>query len=112
MTKKLGTVNFFYIQPYYIAPEVLNQNYNEKCDVWSCGVILFILNKVKLGKFSFDTEDWTLISKEAKLLISKMLTIDPTNRISAKQALNDPWIQKHAPSQAFNKKVLVNLSHF
>ena len=45
MTKKLGTVLIIFLirQPYYIAPEVIRMDYNEKCDIWSCGVILYIL---------------------------------------------------------------------
>jgi calcium-dependent protein kinase len=78
---------------------VLLENYNEKCDVWSCGVILYILlcgyppfsgrseddilAKVKSGKFRFDPEDWDHISADAKELIQKMLTLNPSKRISA-----------------------------
>ncbi|KAM3147294.1 hypothetical protein pb186bvf_000545 [Paramecium bursaria] len=121
MSKRLGT-------PYYIAPEVLNHQYNEKCDIWSCGVILYILlcgyppfvaktenqilEKVKLGRFQFDPDDWDSISKEAKTLITKMLHMDPNKRLSAKQVLEDPWIQKFAPTQQINLKVLNNLRQF
>ncbi|CAD8108658.1 unnamed protein product [Paramecium primaurelia] len=121
MTKRLGT-------PYYIAPEVLNHNYNEKCDVWSCGVILYILlcgyppftgkneneifEKVKTGKFKFPIEEWDSISREAKNLIQRMLQVDVTSRYSASQALNDPWISKHAPNTQINQRVLENLAQF
>lgn len=117
MSKRLGTVSSLppslihqcvCCQPYYIAPEVLEQNYDEKCDVWSCGVILYILlcgyppfggrseddilKKVRTGKFKFEPEDWDKISEEAKSLINKMLTYDPKKRISAEVSLADPWI--------------------
>ncbi|CAD8153610.1 unnamed protein product [Paramecium octaurelia] len=121
MTKRLGT-------PYYIAPEVLGHNYTEKCDIWSCGVILYILlcgyppftgkteqeifEKVKLGRLKFPNEEWEFVSKEAKHLIQKMIQVDVNLRYSAAQALNDPWFQKHATNQPINKKVLDNLSQF
>lgn len=94
--------------PFYIAPEVLDENYDEKCDIWSCGVILYILlcgyppfsgknereiiYKIKLGKFVYDKDDWKNISQGAKNLIKKMLIMDPSKRYSASEALNDPWV--------------------
>ncbi|CAD8143599.1 unnamed protein product [Paramecium octaurelia] len=121
MSKRLGT-------PYYIAPEVLGHSYSEKCDIWSCGVILYILlcgyppfvgktenqilEKVKLGKFTFDPDDWDTVSKEAKEFIIKLLKMDPNQRLSAKQALEDPWLVKYTPSTQINKKVLNNLRQF
>lgn len=108
MKEKLGT-------PYYIAPEVLEENYGPKCDVWSCGVITYILlsgippfngsndneiiQRVKLGKFSFHEKNWKDISENAKDFISQLLIKDPSKRPSAEDALNHPWIQ-----EAFKKE--------
>jgi len=105
LTMKVGT-------PHYMAPEVINKDYNTKCDVWSCGVIMYVLlcgsppfdgpddksiqNKVRTGKFSFDNETWNTVSPEAKELICKMLTLDPKKRITAQDAVRDIWITKFA----------------
>lgn len=101
MTHKYGTA-------YYIAPEVLSKNYNEKCDLWSCGVILYILlsgrppfygkndkeilRSVLEGHYSIQGAEWAKISPEAKSLISRMLQFNPKDRITSEQALNHPWI--------------------
>lgn len=101
-------MNQIYGTAYYIAPEILKSDYNEKCDVWSVGVILFILlsgrppfggdndkeilDAVKQGVFSFAGPEWKSISADAKDLIKLMLTYDPSLRISAERALNHIWI--------------------
>jgi len=103
LTKKIGA-------PYYIAPEILTKSYNEKCDIWSCGVIMYILlsgqppfnaendqeilSLVKEGKFSMKEKLWKYVSKDAKDLIKRLLIKDITKRISAEQALAHPWFNK------------------
>lgn len=101
LKSKLGTA-------YYIAPEVLAGGYDMKCDVWSCGVILFvflfgnapfnaktdeeIFSKIKLGKFKFP--EGSNVSQDAKDLISLMLTMNPDTRPTADQILKHQWFQK------------------
>jgi calcium-dependent protein kinase len=65
------------------------------------------------NKFGNLTEgDWQKISDEAKNLIKKMLTYNPSFRISAQEALNDPWIQRNAPTAALNPQLLRNIVGF
>jgi len=103
---------------YYIAPEVLNNKYNEKCDLWSCGVIMYILlcgyspfngrteeailEKVKIGKFSMSDSIWEEVSNEAKDLVKKLLTKNIEKRLSAEQAINHEWFKK---VEKFEKRI-------
>ena len=104
---------------YYIAPEVLKRNYNEKCDIWSCGVIMYILlsqrppfggkddyeimETVKTGKYDLTSPPFDAISETAKDLIRKTLTMDPNKRITAEEALNHPWFKDNQSKELFNK---------
>ncbi|CAD8175812.1 unnamed protein product [Paramecium octaurelia] len=117
---KIGTL-------YYMAPEVFQGQYDLKVDVWSVGVILYILlcgyppfngddttikKKIQKGTFEFNDTEWRSISQEAKDLITKMLKFDPQQRITAQQALQDPWIQSKAPSNPVQPNALNNLKNF
>ena len=116
---------------YYIAPEVIDREYNEKCDLWSCGVILYmllssyppfdgsndkeILNNVMQSSHSFKDPVWGPISLSAKDLIYKLLC--PENiRLSAGDALAHPWILEFASPQRPNTtnmiSVFTNLKSF
>ncbi len=125
MSQKFGT-------PYYIAPEVLKKSYNEKCDLWSCGVILYILlcgyppfngandkqiiEAVLKGKFTLDEPEWDDVSDDAKDIVKKLLTLDPEKRVSANDALQHRWIKTMAQIDKVDKnvktKTLSNLKNF
>ncbi|CAK71442.1 unnamed protein product (macronuclear) [Paramecium tetraurelia] len=106
LTTKIGT-------PYFLAPEILGSNgYDEKVDVWSCGVILYILligkapfrgkNQLETlqlaqkAHLSFSGQRWNNISPEAIDLVKHMIQKDPQKRISMKDALNHKWIQNQS----------------
>ncbi len=94
---------------YYVAPEILIKDYSEKCDIWSAGVILYILlsgeppfngsnnkniyYKISTYKYNFPENKWNNISNEAKDLISKIL-VPEEQRISADDILNHEWFKK------------------
>ena len=107
LTDPIGTVSP--TQPFYIAPEVLTRKYTEKCDIWSCGVLLYfmlsgkqpfyalrqneVLFKVKEGVFSFTDPEWDSVSDDAKHLITVMLTKDPKARPTVRELMSDPWLR-------------------
>mmetsp|Transcript_19183 Transcript_19183/g.35037 ORF Transcript_19183/g.35037 Transcript_19183/m.35037 type:complete len:484 (-) Transcript_19183:373-1824(-) len=116
---------------YYISPEVLTGTYNEKCDIWSCGVILYILiagsapfdgkseteifGRIRAGSFSMDQPVWHNVTDEAKQLISGLLTFNPDLRLTASAALDHPWFEMYrnqALGQTQLDSVMTNLKAF
>lgn len=108
------------------------KNYDEKCDIWSCGVILYIilcgyppfngpsdkkiLEQVMIGRYEFEGDEWSVVSDEAKEFISRLMQYDPMQRYSAEEALADPWLTKQADNFQLDKplamKALTNLQGF
>ena len=106
---------------FYIAPEVLTNSYNEKCDLWSCGVILYILlcgsppfygtceeeifNKIISCDYSFTQSVWKNISQDAKNLIKELLELDPHKRLNANEALAHSWFTLVDSNQCIQNSV-------
>ena len=101
---------------YYVSPEILNGAYSEKCDIWSAGVILYILlsgdppfngpsdlaiyKKIAEMKFDFPENKWSRISDEAKDLIKHMIA--PENkRYSAREVMEHPWMKVTSENKTY-----------
>lgn len=114
----------------YMAPEVIAKQYSCACDLWSAGVILYIMlagyppfygdndidvfTKVIAFEYDFDDEVWDGVSDEAKDLIQRLLT-DAPRRLDAKQALNHSWIidnSKNEPRASLNDNVISRIATF
>lgn len=110
--------------PYYMAPEVIEGNYDEKCDLWSIGCILYVmltgfppfggaedaetLAKVSRGKYSLETLEECELSPACIDLVQKLLVFDPKERISAAEALKHPWIKKYSKTSGANQLIAQN----
>ncbi|PAN17883.1 hypothetical protein PAHAL_3G161300 [Panicum hallii] len=115
---------------YYVAPEVLKRRYGAEADIWSAGVILYILlsgvppfwaenedgifDAVLRGHIDFASDPWPSISNSAKDLVKKMLRQDPKERLTAAEILNHPWIREdgEAPDKPLDITVIGRMKQF
>eukprot|EP00993_Chasmostoma_nieuportense_P000279 NODE_1259_length_1579_cov_30.289945_g1189_i0.p1 GENE.NODE_1259_length_1579_cov_30.289945_g1189_i0~~NODE_1259_length_1579_cov_30.289945_g1189_i0.p1 ORF type:complete len:506 (+),score=121.71 NODE_1259_length_1579_cov_30.289945_g1189_i0:52-1569(+) len=122
--------------PYYLAPEILKVGvfktgppYGLQCDLWSSGVIAYVIlcgwppfqgktrdqlfRTIVAGRFRFDKQTvWDTISDQAKDFVAKLLVVDPTQRLTAAQALQHPWLANIPTTAAHMPKVQNRLSDF
>ncbi|KAK7102429.1 MAP kinase-activated protein kinase 2-like [Littorina saxatilis] len=99
--------------PYYVAPEVLGpEKYDKSCDMWSLGVIMYILlcgyppfysnhgaaispgmkKRIRNGQYEFPNPEWSRVSPEAKDLIRGLLCTDPDMRLTIQQVKHSKWV--------------------
>lgn len=93
--------------PYYLAPEVPDGKYDLKCDIWSLGVLLFygLVGKLPFaGKdwpelrnnvLSSHIDDWGKVTEEGKTFLLRLLRIDPKERLSASESLQEKWLSQY-----------------
>jgi serine/threonine protein kinase len=109
MTSVVGT-------PYYIAPEVLKGRYDKSCDLWSAGIVAYLLlcgyppfngadgeeihEAVLRGRYRFPSAEWRRTSREARDFVRRLLQRDPEKRMDVRRALRHPWMRRHAERDA------------
>lgn len=115
--------------PYYVAPEILsNDKYDKACDIWSLGVIMYILlcgyppffsthggaisagmkTKIKAGEYQFPKDEWKDISPEAKSIIQKMLTVDAASRVTIDWIMKCAWFTGTVPETPINIRSMLD----
>lgn len=116
--------------PFYVAPEVLKRAYGKEADIWSCGIIMYILlcgwppfhgdstqmifRNILSAPLDLKADPWPRISDAAKDCVKKMLTRDPKKRLTAEQLLNHPWMRVNgvASDEPFIPEILTRMRHF
>jgi mitogen-activated protein kinase-activated protein kinase 2 len=122
----LGLVTPCYT-PYYVAPEVLgSERYDISCDIWSLGVIMYILccgyppfysthgqpispgmkKRIKAGEYTFPEAEWGRVSPDAKNIIKGMLETVPEKRSTIRDIMRSSWISVCASNHAFTTNFL------
>ena len=113
--------------PNYVAPELLrNEFYGMEVDMWSCGVMIFILlggympfdesdggqrkmyDRIKAGQYEFDPAVFGAVSKAATSLIKGLIVVDWQKRLSARAALEHPWFTQHQPHALSETKLALS----
>jgi len=114
--------------PYYVAPEVLRGDYGAMCDIWSLGVMMYVLlsgfppfqgeyqaevfDMIMKCEYSFDFPEFDVVSADAKELITKMLTLDPDSRPKPQELLEHPWFHRHSDSNALSRRAIASLKRY
>ncbi|KAJ9701436.1 hypothetical protein PVL29_006682 [Vitis rotundifolia] len=116
--------------PYYMAPEVLRRHYGPEVDVWSAGVILYILlcgvppfwaeteegiaQAIVKSVVDFERDPWPQVSEDAKDLVRRMLDPNPYHRLSVEEVLAHPWIKNATsiPNVSLGENVRTRIKQF
>ncbi|CAE7253741.1 CPK34, partial [Symbiodinium natans] len=106
----------------YEAPEVQSENYSEKCDMWSLGVLLYAMlsgempfkstSDARTGTFTMSGEVWDKVSPQPQELIRRLLVPDPTLRLSAEEVLIHPWVRDTEEAEVMPAQVAARLKRY